>query len=315
MTGTKTNERPGTRAQVKYVRASAYKAREILDLIRNKSYAEAAEILAFSERGISEDIAKVLDSAVANAEHNDGQLAEELFVSACYADEGPTLKRWRPRARGRATRIRKRTCHITVIVSRYSDEQLAMLREKEANAGRSNTANAAEARRRRVEQSRERDEAREAEHDHDHDHDHEDEAVEATTEEKAAEVVAATAAAMADDADGSADADDEGYDPTAVDSDDDGAKDSDDESPFGPLSHAPLDDPSEAPEGYPIKGNADSMKYHQPDGRWFEQTVAEVWFATTDAAEAAGFIEAGTSAAADDNDEGPADAGESNEDA
>ncbi len=122
MAGTKTNERPGTRAKASYVRSSAYKAREVLDLIRGKSYAEAAEILQFSERGISEDILKVLDSAVANAEHNDNQVAEELYVSACYADEGPTLKRWRPRARGRATRIRKRTCHITVIVSRYDDE-------------------------------------------------------------------------------------------------------------------------------------------------------------------------------------------------
>ena len=139
MTASKTNERPGTRAKASHVRASAYKAREILNLIRDKSYAEASEILAFSERGISQDIAKVLDSAVANAEHNDGQLAEELFVSACYADEGPTLKRWRPRARGRATRIRKRTCHITVIVSRYSEEKLEALREKEASAGRSTT--------------------------------------------------------------------------------------------------------------------------------------------------------------------------------
>lgn len=298
MTGTKTNERPGTRAKVSHVRASAYKAREILDLIRGKSYAEASEILAFSERGISADIAKVLDSAVANAEHNDGQLAEELFVSACYADEGPTLKRWRPRARGRATRIRKRTCHITVIVSRYSDEKLEQLRDKEASAGRSTTTNAAEARRRRVEQSREREEAREAEHDHDHDHDdhdHDDHDHEASTEEKAAEVVAATEAAM------SSPAGDDDYDAETADSDDD-------QSPFGPLSHAPLDDPNEAPDGYPIKGNADSMKYHQADGRWFEQTVAEVWFATTDAAEAAGFTEAGAGNA------DPADAGESKED-
>ena len=74
--------------QGSYVRSSAYKAREVLDLIRGKSYAEAAEILQFSERGISEDILKVLDSAVANAEHNDNQVAEELYVSACYADEG-----------------------------------------------------------------------------------------------------------------------------------------------------------------------------------------------------------------------------------
>jgi len=304
MTASKTNERPGTRAKASHVRSSAYKAREILNLIRGKSYAEASEILAFSERGISEDIAKVLDSAVANAEHNDGQLAEELFVSACYADEGPTLKRWRPRARGRATRIRKRTCHITVIVSRYSEEKLEMLREKEANAGRSTTSNAAEARRQRVAQSREREEAREAEHDHDHDHDHDDEH-EASAEETAAEVVAATEAAMAADP---ANAGDDDYDAEKADSDGDDVVDADDESPFGPLSHAPYDDASKAPEGYPIKGNADSMKYHQADGRWFEQTVAEVWFATTDAAEAAGFTEAGTSSAATDEDAG--DAGE-----
>jgi large subunit ribosomal protein L22 len=300
MTGTKTNERPGTRATAKFVRSSAYKAREILDLIRDKSYAEASEILAFSERGISEDIAKVLDSAVANAEHNDGQLAEELFVSACYADEGPTLKRWRPRARGRATRIRKRTCHLTIIVSRYDDATLDRLREREANAGRSTSSNAAEARRRRVEQSRERAAAREEE-EHDHDHDEEAEAAELSTEEQAADVVAATEAAL-----------DDGYDAATADSDDDGAADADDESPFGPLSHAPLDDAGEAPEGYPIKGNADSMKYHQPDGRWFDNTVAEVWFATTDAAEAAGFTEAGTKAD-DESDASPADAGDGTE--
>lgn len=190
MAGTKTNERPGTRARASYVRSSAYKAREVLDLIRNKSYAEAAEILMFSERGISEEILKVLDSAVANAEHNDHQLAEELYVSACYADEGPTLKRWRPRARGRATRIRKRTCHITVIVSRYSDEELEAMREREAAAGRSGSSQAAEARRARVAQSR----ARDAEHDADHDHDHE----EASVEDQAAEIVEATAASMAE---------------------------------------------------------------------------------------------------------------------
>ena len=280
MAGTKTNERPGTRAKASYVRSSAYKAREVLDLIRGKSYAEAAEILQFSERGISEDILKVLDSAVANAEHNDSQLAEELYVSACYADEGPTLKRWRPRARGRATRIRKRTCHITVIVSRYSDEELEAMRDREAAAGRSGSTQAAEARRARVAQSRARDE-----HDHDHDHDHDHE--EASVEDQAAEIVEATAASMAEAGDD--------YDAEKADSDQDSVVDADDATPFGPLSHAPLDDVHEAPEGYPIKGNADSMKYHQPDGRWYEQTVAEVWFATPEAAEEAGFTEAGAS--------------------
>ena len=99
MTGTKTNERPGVRAQVKYVRTSAYKAREVLDLIRGEQVARALEILEFAERDVARVILKCLESAIANAENNNGIAADELFVSACYADEGPTLKRWRPRAR------------------------------------------------------------------------------------------------------------------------------------------------------------------------------------------------------------------------
>ena len=163
--------RPGSRAVAKYVRSSAYKAREVLDLVRGKSYSEAREILTFSERRISNTIAKCLDSAVANAEHNDELDGEELFVAACYADEGPTLKRWRPRARGRATRIRKRTCHITVVVARYSDEQLAAIDARMALKGTGRRSSAAEARRRRVAASRERDADRAEEHDHDHDED------------------------------------------------------------------------------------------------------------------------------------------------
>ena len=77
-------------------------------------------------------MAKVLDSAVANAGNNNDIPPEELFVAACFADEGPTLKRWRPRARGRATRIRKRTCHITVIVGRYSADELDTIRARQA---------------------------------------------------------------------------------------------------------------------------------------------------------------------------------------
>ena len=163
MTGLKTNERPGTRAQHRYARLSAYKARVVLDLIRGKTIAEADEILAFCERDAADVIRKVLDSAVANAEHNDEIPGDELFVSACYADEGPTLKRWRPRARGRATRIRKRTTHITVIVSRMSAEQVARMRAaadaaRDARSGQGATAraatDAASARRRRVAKSR-----------------------------------------------------------------------------------------------------------------------------------------------------------------
>ena len=124
MTGVKTNERPGIRAVLKHSGVSAYKAREVLDLIRGKDYQRASEILEYCDREVATVIGKVLHSAAANAFHNDGIDAEELFVSACFADEGATLKRWRPRARGRATRIRKRTCHVTVIVSRMAGEEL-----------------------------------------------------------------------------------------------------------------------------------------------------------------------------------------------
>ncbi len=123
--GVKTNERPGTRATVKYARVSPSKARAVLDLVRGKSVAEARDLLQFSDRGATEVVGKCLESAVANAENNDEIPGDELFVSACYADEGPTLKRWRPRARGRATRIDKKTSHITVIVTRYDPEELA----------------------------------------------------------------------------------------------------------------------------------------------------------------------------------------------
>ena len=155
MIATKTNERPGTRAVARHIRVSASKARAVLDLIRGESYGRASEILEFSERSVSDVVSKCLDSAVANAEHNDGISAEELYVSACYADEGPTLKRWRPRARGRATRINKRTCHITIIVNRYSDAELTAMRERAESRGRTGASEqAAESRRQRVEKSR-----------------------------------------------------------------------------------------------------------------------------------------------------------------
>ena len=155
MTATKTNERPGTRAQIKYVRSSAYKVREVLNLIRTKSFSEATDILMFSERRISDTVQKCLNSAAANAENNDNISSEELYVSACYADEGPTLKRWRPRARGRATRIRKRTCHITIILSRYTPEELEAMREQSSLKGSGSQESASESRKRRVQKSKE----------------------------------------------------------------------------------------------------------------------------------------------------------------
>ena len=132
MPGVKTNEREGTRAVLRHSRMSAYKVRQVLNLIRGQDVDRAAEILALGDREAAATVGKLLASAVANAVHNDGLDAEELFVSACYADEGSTLKRWRPRARGRATRIRKRTSHITIIVSRLPEDRIARRRAKQA---------------------------------------------------------------------------------------------------------------------------------------------------------------------------------------
>ena len=120
----KIENRESTRSVVRYARVSAHKARPVLNQIRNKSVGRADEILAFSERSVSDVISGCLHSAVANAGNNNGIPQEELFVSECFADEGPTLKRFRPRARGRATSIFKRSCHLTVVVSRYSEEEL-----------------------------------------------------------------------------------------------------------------------------------------------------------------------------------------------
>jgi large subunit ribosomal protein L22 len=134
MTGTRTNERPGTRAQVRHVRMSAYKAREVLDLIRGLPVAEAQGVLQFTERGASDVTGRCLAAAVANAQHNDELDPDNLYVATCYADEGPTLKRWRPRARGRASRIRKRMCHITIIVAPMPAEMAARVEAKRSAA-------------------------------------------------------------------------------------------------------------------------------------------------------------------------------------
>jgi large subunit ribosomal protein L22 len=152
MTGVKTNERPGTKAMHRYCGMSASKARQVLDLIRGEDVQRAAEILNGTEREAAEIIGKVLTSAVANAAHNDSQNPEELYVSACFADEGATMKRWRPRARGRATRIRKRTCHITIVVSRLPAERLE-LRRRRLEAVSANRSRRVESSRRRADLS------------------------------------------------------------------------------------------------------------------------------------------------------------------
>jgi large subunit ribosomal protein L22 len=149
MPGPKTNERPGTRATLRYFHMSASKARVVLDLIRDEDVDTAREILAGTTREAADVIGKVLASAVANAVNNDGLSADELYVSAAFADEGPTLKRFTPRARGRAGQIRKRSCHITVIVSVMDEDRLLILRAaRNAQAAASRTRRVASSRRR-----------------------------------------------------------------------------------------------------------------------------------------------------------------------
>jgi len=142
MAGTKTNERPGVRASLSNFGMSASKARVVLNLIRGEDVQTARDILTLTTREAAGVINKVLASAVANAVNNSGYSADELYVAAAYADEGPTMKRFSPRARGRAGRINKRSCHITVIVARMDDDRLAIL-----NAARSAQATASRSRR------------------------------------------------------------------------------------------------------------------------------------------------------------------------
>ena len=113
-----TAESPNTvRAQARWVRMSARKARLVLDNVRGLTVPEARTVLAFTPRAAAREIDRVLASAVANAESAHGLDGDELVVLEAYADEGPTLKRWRARARGRVNRIKKRTCHITIVVA------------------------------------------------------------------------------------------------------------------------------------------------------------------------------------------------------
>ncbi len=274
--------RPGTKAKIRYLRMSASKVRIVLNLIRGKSAAEALQILALSERLASRDIEKCLRSAIANAEHNDDIPAEELFVSECFADEGPTIKRFRPRARGRAGSIHKQTCHVTVAVSRYTteeiDEQNASAAAKASSRGtaggakkKSSSAN----RSARVAASK--GDSADAPETADAKAVADEAPVEDTVvEEVAVEEVAVEEAAVEETA------------PEAADSDNDGESDATDESPHGDGSRLATDDDA-MPEGFEIKGNASSKLYHVPGSSFYDRTKAEVWFATEEAAEAAGF--------------------------
>lgn len=283
-------ERHGTKATAKYVRSSAYKARVVLDLIRGLPVHQADEVLQFTDRAIARDIRKVLASAVANATDTDSGAyiadADELFVLACFADEGPTLRRFRPRARGRATRIRKRTCHITIVVARMSEQRLEIVQARAEGRSSSQSAN----RRARVERSRQRAEQAKAGVD-------QIEAEEGTDdlEDETADDIAT------DEVEGFAGVEETEVETVEVDADAD-AEDEADEEPAaaGDFEDAEWagsvkpDADGNGPDTHPIKGNADSMLYHTPDSRYYKVTKAEVWFDTEENAEAAGFSKPGS---------------------
>lgn len=164
MTGPKLNERSfvagertGTKASVRGSRMSASKARVVLNLIRGRDVVMADQVLQFTEREAARVIRKVLASAVANAVNNDGLEADTLYVKACYADEGPTLRRFKPRAKGRATRINKRTCHITIVLAVIDADLLTVVqarRERAVSGRRATRGGGVADRRARVQASR-----------------------------------------------------------------------------------------------------------------------------------------------------------------
>jgi large subunit ribosomal protein L22 len=255
MTGPKLNEksyvageRSGTKATAKYVRTSASKIRAVLDLVRGLDVKSADQVLQLTDRHTAIPVRKLLASAVANAVNNDNQDADELYIIACFADEGPTLKRFKPRARGRASRILKRTCHVTIIVARMSDERIAIIQARAERQGAGSGRPAATSRRDRVARSRAKDDSGE---------EGTGQTVDDVVEETSSDAVSAAIW------EGSVDATDDG----------------------------------EAPEGYEIKGNAQSMLFHTPDSRYYKATKAEVWFDTEESAVAAGFSKPGTTAA------------------
>ena len=284
-------ERHGTKATAKHLRFSASKARVVLDLVRGLPVRRADEVLQFTDRGAAHDIRKVLASAVANASDTNNAAylgdADELFVLACFADEGATLRRFRPRARGRATRIRKRSCHITVVVARMSDQRLAIEQARSEGASTSSAAS----RRARVERSRQRAEAA---RDGATAASADDGLIEPGDTESTAAVQAFADVAETEPAEGAVDV------PPQTDADEQAEADDTAGTDAAPVASGDFvagewegsmlpDDDGNGPDTHPIKGNADSMLYHEPDGRYYGITKAEVWFDTAEHAEAAGF--------------------------
>jgi large subunit ribosomal protein L22 len=176
------------RATVRYLPVSPYKIRQVLDMVRRMPVDDAVRVLQLCEKDAADNVLKLLDSAVANAEHNRAIPADELYISEIWCDEGPTRKSGQARARGRYFRVRKRSSHVTVVLTRYEAEELAERRRRDESSGRG-AATAQRRRSERVRRSRQREaSAPEHDHDHDHDHDHADEAAVDETPVAATEV-------------------------------------------------------------------------------------------------------------------------------
>jgi large subunit ribosomal protein L22 len=209
-------ETPSARASAKHLHVSPSKVRQVLALIRGLAAEDAERVLQLCQKDAAGDVLKVLDAAVANAEHNSSLPMDELYIARAYADEGPTRKWGQPRARGRYFRVRHRTTHLTIVLARYDEDDLEEKRRREEAASTATRGRGA-TRRRAERVRRSRAAQRGEDHDHDHDHDHGDEHEHAEVEETEATASADVDAAETETAEAAAE-------PETTDGDGDGAE-------------------------------------------------------------------------------------------
>ena len=184
---------PSARATVRYLPVSPYKIRQVLDLVRGLPVDDAIRVLQLCQKDAADSVLKLLDSAVANAEHNRSLPADEMYLARIWCDEGPTRKSGQARARGRYFRVRKRTSHMTIILARYEAEELEERRRRDEASGRG-AATAQRRRSERVRRSRQREQAPDHDHDHEgHDHEHDEAIVDDVTTEDTSTVTEALA--------------------------------------------------------------------------------------------------------------------------
>ena len=186
---------PSASATVRYLPVSPYKIRQVLDLVRGLPVDDAIRVLQLCQKDAADSVLKLLDSAVANAEHNRSLPADEMYLARIWCDEGPTRKSGQARARGRYFRVRKRTSHMTIILARYDADVLEERRRRDEASGRG-AATAQRRRSERVRRSRQREQEPAHDHDHeghDHDHDHDEPVGDVVTTEETSAVTEALA--------------------------------------------------------------------------------------------------------------------------